>query len=147
MVTLQSFMKIIPWPLIIFILFFAVIIIIAYKDKKDFFTLIRRVKKENYSDEELAKEINCYIKRHPFSLYLSDLRLKIIPSLLAIQDINSAQEMIYKIRFVDVHNQLINNILYVLFLLHESDGDHGLGFSSLPINCIRAAFHDLNNTL
>ena len=72
MVTLQSFMKIIPWPLIIFILFFAVIIIIAYKDKKDFFTLIRRVKKENYSDEELVKEINCYIKRHPFSLYLSD---------------------------------------------------------------------------
>lgn len=120
MVAFQNIMRRMPWPLMIFIFFFVIIIIIIYKDNKDFFTLIRRVKSENYSDEEFIKQVSCYIRRHPFSLYNSDLRIKILPSLLISSNKAEVQRIIHKIRVVDVHDIALNNIIYVIFLLHEN---------------------------
>lgn len=94
------------------------------KNDKDFKKLIVAAKQQDYSDKEILEHFNRYISKHPLSLCNSDLRIKMLPSAISLNQRDLVKENIEKIRFIDIHDELVHSIEYSLFLLKE------YGFSS-----------------
>ena len=111
----------IPWPLLFLGIYLFVFIIIMQKNNKDFVALIKRATTEKYTDEQLYNMTVNYIKKHPLSLYNSDLRIKVLPSLLTCGTDQEIRRLVRKIRIVDLHRQMEQNMIYALFLLRENE--------------------------
>ena len=113
----------VSWYSIFVVVYLMLLGAVVYHNNKGFAVLVDTASKEKYSDSKLCEKINEYIKKHPFSFYNSDLRVKLIPSLLALEDVEGVRNAVRKIRMADVNDQLLSNVIYVLFLLRESGMD------------------------
>lgn len=115
-----------PWALLSVFLVVLIFFLLLVKDNRNIRRLTLRLKEmsdtKQITEAEVCNELTEYIKLHPLSLYNSDLRLSMITYLISQKA--DYDEVLNKIKIVDLHSPMSGTLIYVLFLMKENCSKH-----------------------